>query len=182
MAGYTPTVNYSFSVHYRPGILNILPDALSCLFPARMQRQQIPSTKDQAIALAYMHILQNEETERQLVPEDQRQELLYTVHAMGHLGANAMVAAIHRQEKTWPKLANDCLDFVKRCRECQRINIARKGYHPMKAIHAQLPGEHIAIDLAGPFKESEDRNVYLLVIVDVCTRFVLLDALPNKSA
>lgn len=52
----------------------------------------------------------------------------------------------------------------------------------MKAIHAQLPGEHIAIDLAGPFKESVHGNVYLLIIVDVCTRFVLLDALPDKTA
>lgn len=101
---------------------------------------------------------------------------------MGHLGANAMVATIHQQEFTWPHLAAECLEFVKRCRACQHINIAKKGYHPMKAIHAHLPGEHIAIDLAGPFPASADGNVYLLVIVDICTRFVLLDVLPDKSA
>jgi hypothetical protein len=62
------------------------------------------------------------------------------------------------------------------------MNIARKGYHPMKAVHAWLPGEHIAFDLAGPFTESDNEQSYLLVIVDVCTRFVLLEALPNKAA
>ncbi|KAH9263439.1 hypothetical protein BASA83_013165 [Batrachochytrium salamandrivorans] len=28
---------YPFSIHHRPGILNILPDTLSCLFPARKE-------------------------------------------------------------------------------------------------------------------------------------------------
>jgi len=40
----------------------------------------------------------------------------------------------------------------------------------------------IAMDLAGPFVTSKDKNVYLLILVDVCTRFVLLDALKNKSS
>jgi hypothetical protein len=51
----------------------------------------------------------------------------------------------------------------------------------MKAINAQLPGEHIAIDLAGPLPTTKSGNVRLLVIVDVCTRFVFLRALPNKN-
>jgi transposase InsO family protein len=101
---------------------------------------------------------------------------------MGHIGAHAMVNAIHGENKSWPNLLQSCVEFIKKCRECQRMNIARKGYHPMKAVHARLPGEHIAFDLAGPFTESGDEKSYLLVIVDVCTRFVLLDALPNKTA
>jgi IS30 family transposase len=173
-------LNYSFDIHYRPGILNVLPDALSRLFPAKTNRPQ--PTQEDRIKLAYMHVIQNEETERMTVPEEERQDLLYHTHAMGHIGTNAMVQAIHQQGKTFPHLAKECSDFIKRCRSCQRNNIVRKGYHPMKAIHARLPGEHIAIDLAGPFTTSQDGNVYLLVIVDICTRFVLLDALPDKTA
>jgi len=62
------------------------------------------------------------------------------------------------------------------------MNITKKGYHPMKAILTHLPGEHFAMDLAGPFPRSSNKNVYLLVLVKVCTRFVLLDALENKNA
>ncbi|KAF8923600.1 hypothetical protein BGZ47_004631, partial [Haplosporangium gracile] len=62
-----------------------------------------------------------------------------------------MVKHIHSLQKTWPNLAKDCLEYVQRCQECQRVNIARKGYHPLTAIHAQLPGEHMAVDLTGPF-------------------------------
>ena len=50
----------------------------------------------------------------------------------------------------------------------------------MKAISAQLPGEHVAIDLAGPLPTTKHKNVRLLVVVDVCTRFVFLRALPDK--
>ena len=162
---------------------NILPDALSRQFSETMLNKYRTTNDDERKRIiAYIHALQNEEIERDIVPESDREETMHIAHAMGHLGTNAMVKSIHSEGKTWPHLAKDCSDFVKRCRECQRYNIARKGYHPLKAIHAHLPGEHVAIDLAGPFEESEDGNCYLLIIVDVCTRFVMLDALPEKSA
>ena len=56
----------------------------------------------------------------------------------------------------------------------------RKGYHPLKAIHATLPGEHLAMDLAR-FPKSNN-NKYALVVVDVCTRFIFLRALKSKDA
>src|ERR1700744_5152245 len=59
---------------------------------------------------------------------------------------------------------------------------AKEGYHPTKAILAHLPGEHFALDLAGTFPRSSNRNIYLMVLVDLYTRFVLLDALENKNA
>lgn len=66
-------------------------------------------------------------------------------------------------------------------RPCQYFNIARKGYHPLKPIHARLPGEHIAIDLA-EFDTSTQGNKFAMVIVDICTRFIFLEPLPNKEA
>ena len=62
------------------------------------------------------------------------------------------------------------------------MNIAKKGYHPMKAILAHLPGEHFAMNLVGLFPSSDNKKIYLMILVDVCTHFVLLDALENKSA
>jgi hypothetical protein len=108
--------------------------------------------------------------------------MLENVHARGHFGAVAMVDAIHEEGKTWPNLRQDCLDVVAKCVSCQRFNIAKRGYHPLRTIHARMPGDHVAIDLAGPFVESNRGNKYLLVVVDVCTRFVFLKAIPDKSA
>lgn len=51
----------------------------------------------------------------------------------------------------------------------------------MKAISAQLPDEYVAIDLAGTLSSTKNESVRLLVVVDVCTRFVFLCALQNKE-
>ena len=40
----------------------------------------------------------------------------------------------------------------------------------------------MAIDLAGPFVESAHGNKYILLVLDVCTRFVFLRLIPDKSA
>jgi transposase InsO family protein len=55
------------------------------------------------------------------------------------------------------------------------------GFHPLKTISAALPLDHLAIDLK-EYPESVTGNRYCLVIVDICTRFVWLHALPNKEA
>src|SRR5262249_11983552 len=57
-----------------------------------------------------------------------------------------------------------------------------RGFHPLKSIHAELPLDHIAVDLAGPFPTSADGSNYLLVMVDVATRFVFLRPLTDKRA
>jgi hypothetical protein len=86
-----------------------------------------------------------------------------------------MVKSIHMKNKTRPFLAKDCLEFVQCCHECQYNNIACKGYHPLAAIYAHLPGEHMAIDIAGLFPEQgEEKYQFILILVDVCTQFVIL--------
>ena len=61
-------------------------------------------------------------------------------------------------------------------------NEYRQERAPSYGILAHFPGEHFAMDLAGPFPKAGDKKVHLMILVDVCTRFVLLDALENKNA
>ncbi|KAG9060785.1 hypothetical protein KI688_008866 [Linnemannia hyalina] len=128
-------LDYTFKVVYRPGVLNVLPDALSRQFPQELWTARIQGSAPSKI-YGYVHLIQDADTQR---------------------------------VTTWPNLAKDCLEYVQRCQECQRVNIARKGYHPLTAIHAQLPGEHMAVDLTGPFPVESDGNLFLLILVDVCT-------------
>ncbi|KAG0803653.1 hypothetical protein G6F33_012887 [Rhizopus arrhizus] len=45
------------------------------------------------------------------------------------------------------------------------------------------PGDHYAIDLGGPMHTtSVYNNNYFMVIIDVCTRFCILRALPDKRS
>jgi hypothetical protein len=172
---------YSFNIVYRPGVLNILPDALSRLFPQKLWTDR-PKLKTPMKVYGYIHMLQDKSVPRFTVAVKERKSLMAEVHSLGHIGANKMVNQIHAQDKTWPLMVKDCLEFVRKCPECQRINITRKGYHPLKAIHAHLPGEHMTVDLAGDFPLSSKKNTYLLVLTDVCTRFVILKAIPDKTA
>ena len=175
-------LEYNFKVVYRPGALNILPDALSRQFPQELWTEKIAGTAPKKV-YGYVHLIQDKDTPRDVVPESDRSALLKEVHSLGHFGTNVMVKAIHAKNKTWPFLAKDCLEFVQRCRQCQRNNIARQGYHPLHTIYAHLPGEHMAVNLAGPFPEAgPEKHRYLLVLVDVCTRFVFLRPIPNKEA
>ena len=70
---------------------------------------------------------------------------------------------------------------MKQCKDCQRFNITRQSFHLLRSIHAELPGDHWAIDLTGPFLTTKKANHYLLIMVDMVTRFILLHAIPDKQ-
>jgi len=203
--------SYDFLCIYRPGMLNIIPDALSRAFPEDLWIKPRFSSKASnplnptvaAIALrshkqsdnitvhsdnllsnvrpTYIHEIQTEEAEKIIPNLDKQKELLQEVHNFGHPGTGAMIEEIQRKGFTWPKLRESCAQWIQRCSACQHFNIARRGYHPLKAIHATLPGEHIAIDLA-QFPVSSQGNMYVLLVVDICNRFVFLEPIANKEA
>jgi transposase InsO family protein len=49
-------------------------------------------------------------------------------------------------------------------------------------VLAFKPFERIAIDLAGPFPVTGEGNTMLLVVTDVCSKFIILRAMPNKNS
>ena len=96
-------------------------------------------------------------------------------HLAGHFGAMAMYKSLILNGMNWTGMLKQCQDFCASCAQCQKFTIGKHGYHPLRSIHADLPFDHLAIDLAGPFAESEpDNYVHLLIVADVATRFVFL--------
>ena len=81
----------------------------------------------------------------------------------------------------WPTIRVDALKLIRGCLQCARYNIQKRGFHPLKSITAQLPFDHVAIDLA-KLPLSSDGYRYLCVLTDICTKFVFLNALKLKDA
>ena len=82
----------------------------------------------------------------------------------------------------WTNIYDEAKHMVSSCKECQRHNITKRGYHPLTNVVSQRPFFHIGIDCAGPLNVTSEGYVYLLVLVDVCTKYVVLRPLKNKQS
>jgi transposase InsO family protein len=175
-------VDYDFQLFHVPGLLNVLPDHLSRIYPDRLQptsrHNPLVITPSCAVEVISDDLLYREPQ----LDVDEQSRMLQDAHSVGHFGRDALVNQIRRDGFSWSSIAADAQKIITACPDCQRYNIARKGFHPLRSIHAELPMDHIAIDLAGPFPTSLLGNHYLLVMIDVATRYVFLRAISDKRA
>ena len=167
-------MEFSFKIIHIPGVANILPDALSRLYPAMLERE-LPS----------MCALQLAPESRTLLcepTEAERLDLLAHAHSFGHLGSLALEARVRECGYSWPSLTRDAQRFVDDCRACQRFSVKKTGFHPLRPVVSDHPMYHVAVDTAGPLPVTPRGNIYILVLVCLFNRFCFLRAIPDKSA
>eukprot|EP00733_Pompholyxophrys_punicea_P001121 Pompholyxophrys_punicea_v1_NODE_493_length_1798_cov_6.648800.p1 type:complete len:208 gc:universal NODE_493_length_1798_cov_6.648800:1631-1008(-) len=104
----------------------------------------------------------------------QRKDLLERNHLLGHYGANVLYKSLKTQGYSWSHLRQDCVELVKSCTACQRYSSGRASYHPLTSLEADLPLDHLAMDLIGPMPTSTDGYYYILLVIDVFSRFIFL--------
>jgi hypothetical protein len=207
MTGWIETLlDFDFDVVHIPGILNKLPDILSRLYPPLEDEHKLvedidaPKIKrnpknrftirkkrfsqDKSINVLATKLVEtrDELTGYMTPPEEERDALLRESHSLGHFGSQAIVRDLHSQGLHWTNIYAEAKDIVSSCIECQKHNISKRGYHPLSNVVAHRPFDHIAIDLAGPFDVTEEGYVYMLVITDICSKFVILRPLKNKQS
>lgn len=206
---------HSFEIIHRPGILNLLPDRLSRLFPSFLTDQD--SRKQHLVELQHWwdesesqnkktRSLHSIETEPNIdsrqptsakdleilvrevtgaiapYPKEQRQEAIVEEHAKGHFGVTAVLRGLLSSGKHWPGMRSDITKTLKDCNNCQKWTVTKKGYHPLTPVIAHAPMDTVATDTSLSFTTSHDGMNVLLILIDVFTRFVFLQALPDKSA
>ncbi|KAG1111288.1 hypothetical protein G6F42_015073 [Rhizopus arrhizus] len=116
-------------------------------------------------------------------PENERAQIIKEAHELGHFGEASVVAHIHTYHGLhWNSIYADVKEILKSCRECAQHNISKKGFNPAKSIVSFEAFDHVAVDLLGPLHVTDKGNVYCLVLLDLCTRYVILRALPNKNS
>ena len=76
-------------------------------------------------------IPQVDEKELEVPTLEEHPQLLEKAHLLGHFGADVIVQRIFEDEKRWPNMKVDAVEYVRRCIPCQQYKIIRHGFHPL---------------------------------------------------
>lgn len=122
-----------------------------------------------------------EDGDRWVVPKGVRWQVLKSNHdEIGHFGFDKTLEII--KNKYWfSKMRKFIKKYVQSCLECAHAKVPsgkRAGkLHPIEKV--DKPFHTLHIDHLGPFVRSRRKNIYLLLIIDAFTKFVIL--VPVKS-
>ena len=124
-------------------------------------------------------------TAQVIVPRSKVDEILTELHggtSGGHLGANKTLDKI-RQRYYWLRLRDDVERWCRQCDVCAASRGPRtRNRGLMHQYNVGAPFERVAVDIAGPFPESDRGNRYLLVAMDYFTKWPEVYAIPNQDA
>lgn len=122
---------------------------------------------------------------RVVVPKAHQPRVLHDAHDVptaGHLGFDKTWPYV-RQRFFWENMRRDVHAWVNSCPTCQRRNSPRTAtmghLHPI-AVHG--PWEVMAMDVLGPLPTTTTGNTYVLVVMDLFTRWVEAYPLPTQDA
>ena len=120
-----------------------------------------------------------------IVPERLKAEILQNLHegiAGGHLGQDK---TLHRLKERfyWPGHYNDVRDWCQTCASCvSRKSPSQTPKSPLGTISAAYPTQIMAVDLVGPFPESDSGNSYIMVVGDYFSHWMEAFPIPNQEA
>ena len=103
---------------------------------------------------------------------------------MGHFGINKTFKLV-RSVGWWPNLFRDIVSYVRACTACQKRkppSPSQRPSFPSQHFSANYPLECVAWDVMGPLPESTGGNRYILVIVDIYSRWTEAYALKDATA
>ena len=119
------------------------------------------------------------------VPPSLRKEVLKQCHDTKTAGHFYFWKTLGKVKKyfTWGGINKDVQIYCKACQVCATKKTAgRHQKAEMRRYDVGLPMEEVAIDLMGPYPESEDGNKYVLVIVDSFSKWMEAYPVPNIEA
>ena len=117
-----------------------------------------------------------------VLPSGLRERVLDELHASNaaaHLGREKTLPKV-RERFYWVGMSTDVAAYVRRCVMCARKkNPPRKRRAPLQQYRVGAPMERIAIDVLGPLTETNDGNVFILVVGDYFTQW--MESYPIKD-
>lgn len=180
-------LDFSFVLVHCPGVLNVLPDALSrCFAPSlpvvAVLLHAVTSDEAATTVVRNLNAFVSEREDKEVPTVERQAELLAEAHARGHFGANYMFSYIWYLGFYWVEMRRQCAELVSACVQCLKFNVGKSGFHPARSLHASEPFDSCSIDTAGPYQTTPRGYNYFFVYVCLCTRFVLIVPLQTLMA
>ena len=119
-----------------------------------------------------------------IIPQQYRKMVMKLAHESilsGHLAVKRTIQKV-LSEFFWPGIASDKKRFCQSCDICQRtLAKGRNTRSPLGSMPViDTPFQRVAIDLVGPLEpRTENRNKYILTLVENATKYPEAVALPS---
>jgi len=121
-----------------------------------------------------------------VIPRDFREYIMENCHKKPHAPHLGFLKTLKRIQSLfyWPNMAVDVKDYVFTCRTCQEFKVPRiraGGLKDPTSVHMS-PATAWSMDYIGPLPMSRKRNRCALVILDLCTRWIITSPAMSATA
>ena len=127
------------------------------------------------------NFLKNRANKKLVTDPEERATLITNCHQESHQGGVGMFHKLFQDGFWWEDMLKDCMSTAKTCIDCLRYNTGRVGFHPLKPVTVTLLMDHVVWDLAD-MRRSGKGFKFILILVDIATKFMFLQALKTKAA
>ena len=115
-----------------------------------------------------------------VVPKSLQQHVIKELHSDVHF-AHQKVWHKAKEKYWWPRMFCDIKEFCTSCIQCQEA----KGHQkrpPLIPIESEHPWQIVGVDITEPHVVSKNGNKYILVFVDLFSKYIVAKAIPNMTA
>ena len=129
-----------------------------------------------------LYLLDEESRYRLLVPKDERQSLIKTVHeSFAHIGVRKTLGLL-MEKYYWVNMHFDVRLYIGACKSCAERKSAPVKKHIRGSLEALYPFQRVSIDITGPLASGLHGEKYILGIVDNFSRYASLIPLQKATA
>jgi transposase InsO family protein len=161
---------------------------------AKLRKQpppQIPEVSDEIVQKVDKYLENLEWREGRLwkekaiyIPVTKREEILFAAHkspTSGHFSTEKTLLRL-KGKVWWPEIESEVDQYCKGCSQCQRAKPRPTISGEIRPLEVSGCFERVHIDLVGPFPRTERGNEYALTAIDAATKYIVISAIPDKTA
>ena len=125
------------------------------------------------------------ESLKKLVPLSLQKEIIASGHASKHSGHFKLKSTLHRVASKfhWRTIKSDIASFISQCVIC---NVTTDKIPEKHSIYSNMEcnvlNSCVHFDLSGPWQKDNKNFVYVLVLVEACTRYTIFVPIKDKRA